>query len=92
MKLQVAVNGETETVDVSILGLTLAQQVRVQRLIGNDEWDELMGDDEEKRIRPSALQAIIYAQLKDRHPDIDPDDVEVDWSVEPEELDPTETG
>jgi hypothetical protein len=90
MKVRVDIDGNAETVDMSLDSLTLRESVDVQTEIGNEEWDHFV---ESKTARPSVILAIVLAKLRKLYPDLDLDHVDADFLSENiEELDPTETG
>jgi len=90
MKVQVDIDGKTETLDVSLDSLTLRESVDVQLQVGNDEWDSFV---ETQVARPSVILAIMVAKLRKLYPDVDLDNADADFLTENiEEVDPTETG
>jgi hypothetical protein len=90
MKVQIEVDGKTETVDVSVDSLTLRQSVEVQLAVGNEEWDSFIRT---QVARPVVILAIVMAKLRRLYPDLDLDDADAEFLTEDiEELDPTETG
>jgi hypothetical protein len=94
MKVKVEIDGNTEEVDISFDNLTLRESVAVQKEIGNAEWDEFVN---EQVARPTTILAVIAAKVRSRYPDVDIDQVDVDFITEEASdaetgLDPTETG
>lgn len=88
MKVEVQVEGKQQTVDVAVDRLTLSESVTVQKLVGNEEWDQLASGN----VRPVALQAIVFAKIRKQFPGVGIDDFDFDFSEELDEVDPTETG
>ena len=70
MKVAVEVDGITRTVDVSVDRITLRESVEIQKMIGGDEWDAFVAG----KLRPVALQAVLYCKLKAEVPGVSVDD------------------
>lgn len=88
MKVQLEIAGKSEELDVEFDRLTLSESVKLQRIVGNDAWDQFAAG----RIRPDVLQALLYVKLVKTHPDLTLEDVDGDWSAvsEEDEENPTE--
>ena len=73
MKVQVDYEGTLRTVDVSVDRITLRESVEIQRIIGGDEWDAFAAG----KMRPVALQAVLYVKMRKEIPDLSIDDFDI---------------
>lgn len=89
MRIAVTIDGDTSHVDLNLDDLTLREVVAVKRLLGQDAFDATLGAG--KVSDPEALQALLCVKLRDRHPDLQPDDFDLSLSelFQQVEVDPT---
>lgn len=72
--ITVDVNGTAHDIDLDFGKLTLKESVLVQRMVGNQAWDEFTTG----VMRPNVLEAIVFAKLRGSFPDLSVDDFDFD--------------
>jgi hypothetical protein len=71
-------DGTTEvlSLDLDLEALTMRESVVLETTLGGDRFDKLMGGKAE--MRPSVIQAMLYAKLKTVRPGLEVGDFDVD--------------
>jgi hypothetical protein len=87
MKVQIEIGGKVEDVDLDIGTLTLREAVTVQKAIGDTKWDQL--GVEGSMVRPDVVQALVFAKLHHRYPDLTIEDFDFEMGDIETETDPT---
>ena len=82
MKIRVEVDGTVEEIDIAVDSLTLQEAVAVQAAIGDDGWDDIA----EGKVRPMALQALVFAKLTRSHPGLTIEDFDCELKADSEEV------
>lgn len=91
MKIRLEIDGTEQEVDLDLGSLTLREAVDVQRTIGDDKWDELAAGSP-NGIRPDVIQALIYAKLHTKNPELDVSGFDFDMrNIDPDSFEPDPT-
>lgn len=73
MKLELTVDGKTETVDVEVGSLTLQEACDVEDVLGSDGFAAYQAG----QVSPKVLRAVLWAKLRRTHPQVSIDDFDM---------------
>lgn len=77
-EITVQIGDDESVVDLAVDSMTLNEHERLQRQVGNRAYDQFLASGE-ILVRPDFLKGLLYAKVATAHPDIEPDDIDVDF-------------
>lgn len=83
MQVTVTIDGNEETVDVSLDALTLQESCDLEDVLGFEAFARYQ---DTARPTPKVIRAILWAKLRRQFPNIDVDDFDLDFAAAGEAL------